>query len=124
MRDLDEAPTAPSEFPELSLPLELWRGEVPLAEAYWVWGVIVRGISWLLIVVALHSVPGLGIVLMLVLLAYGCFISIAIWRSAGHYRGSQIWALLARLYAGLNLVTCAMTLLIVLVGLLVPGAIS
>ena len=79
----------------------LWRGEVPLAETGWLYGLL----GLLLLVTPLTLLSGFGLAhsakpLLLALsaatLLYAPFIAVAIWRSAGNYRGKFAWRLLAK----------------------------
>ena len=88
--------------------LKLYRGELSLWVAYWVlgWGSVVLISSAMPIVEGVidrataTSSLGLQIVLMLVcgiVFAFEAIVAIGIWRSAGKYQGSLLWASLARL---------------------------
>ena len=41
-------------------------------------------------------------------LAYTVFISVAIWRSAAKYKGSELWAVLARVMVVIGLIQAAL----------------
>ena len=83
----------------------LWRGEIPLARTYWLFGAVAGlffGAAFLYIefnAVSFWS-SSLGMIVIYGLfsayLIYFLFIYIAIWRSAGKYPGPGIWAGLAR----------------------------
>lgn len=89
--------TTISPKPPTSLPSRLWRGEVPLAETYWFYGVVLSMAIGLAARFA-GLVPGSSAakLFLLALLLYWGFISISIWRSANRYRGRQLWARLAK----------------------------
>lgn len=76
----------------------LWRGCVPLAITYWLWGVLGSWV-WLILITLtnLASGPGLGLVVALFGLVYSIYISVAIWRSAVRYEGRRVWSELARI---------------------------
>ena len=88
----------------------LWRGQVPLAKTGWFYGLA----GLLLLTVPLTLVPKLGfgpsareiiLTLSAATLVYSAFISVAIWRAAGNYRGRLAWRLLAKgsvLFVGLQ----------------------
>ena len=87
------------------LVVDLWRGDVPLVKAYWLYGVVV-GICVAIIFVYIDYMStgmstGFGPVFLLALMLsyflYTSFINVAIWRSAGKYRGPKRWAILARI---------------------------
>lgn len=84
--------SAPAAAEDGSLIARLWRGDVPLAEAYWMWGVLFN-----LVLVAIATPAGtLVLILLPFLIAYEIFILTAIWRSATRYRGPHLWATLAK----------------------------
>ncbi len=92
----EPAPAAPT-GPYLT---RLWRGEVSLAETYWGWGVVYPlGLVLLAAITskALPEITALIVWLQWLRVPYYAFISIAIWRSSGRYRGPRIWAGLARI---------------------------
>ena len=79
----------------------LWRGEVPLAKTGWLYGFL----GLLLLAFPIILLSGLGLVsaarpllltLSAAILIYAPFIAVAIWRSAGNYRGKFAWRLLAK----------------------------
>jgi hypothetical protein len=95
----------------------IWRGEIPLVRAFWLWGVaaltlITMGAHFLLIPVVLAA-PSAAL-FVTVLLAIGAIgyqfaVSLGIWRSAGRYVGPKAWALLARGAVVLSFVSLALT---------------
>ncbi|ARQ02010.1 hypothetical protein [Pseudorhodoplanes sinuspersici] len=82
---------------------DLWNGRTPLPRAFWEYAIcygtllnLVTTFASLaalsmgaagLVALALHFMP----------LPYNLFAVVAVWRSAGHYRGSASWALLSRI---------------------------
>ncbi len=79
----------------------LWRGEVPLAKTGWLYGLL----GLLLLAIPITLLSGLGLApgakplllaLSAAILLYAPFIAVAIWRSAGKYRGKFAWRLLAK----------------------------
>jgi hypothetical protein len=76
----------------------LWRGDVSLPRTYWAYGVVGNLIWRILIVLAIGAINrSLLLLLLLLYLSYCVFISVAIWRSAGRYKGDRTWGHLARL---------------------------
>ena len=84
---------------------ELWRGDVPLSRAFWLFGF---GINLLLTIAFLYLIfqPDLlttkiGVIFYLLLLLfyiiYGPFILIGIWRSANKYQGLQRYPIAAKI---------------------------
>jgi hypothetical protein len=81
----------------------LWRGDVGLARTYWLWGFVISGIGG----GVLGGVAGVAavatgdhlifLIVFILAIIWGIFMSVAVWRSAGNYKGKQRWANLARL---------------------------
>jgi hypothetical protein len=82
--------------------LRLWRGEVPLFNAFWDWALIGG-----LIVNVSMTIASLVLVMEDMLLAavivghafsvpYNVFVTVAVWRSAARYKGDPRWATAAR----------------------------
>jgi hypothetical protein len=81
----------------------LWAGEVPLARAFWSYAVIggtaLNGLTTLLAMALLTmDAPATVAIAAFVLpVPYNLLVLVAVWRSAGAYQGSRIWADLARM---------------------------
>jgi hypothetical protein len=82
---------------------KLWRGELPLANAFWMWavlgGLIINAITaalFLILIVAEHPVAAL-IAGHAPSLPYNVLVVVGVWRSAASYPGDPRWAHLARL---------------------------
>jgi hypothetical protein len=86
-----------------ALPLRCWRGELPFATTYWLWGVGGNiGFALLLWRMVMEASRGrrnrrrpwlvYGVSVLWFVFVFG-----AIWRSSGRYRGSPLWKGLARL---------------------------
>jgi hypothetical protein len=81
----------------------LWRGDIPLAPAYWGFGIGGR-IGFALVLLAISSSPNaqtpigviLGFLVFFAFLFYGGVVLVGIWRSAGRYRGRPAWRTLAQ----------------------------
>lgn len=83
----------------------LWRGDIPLAKAYWLFGVL----PGIIFNVAFRYAQGEGAILtsqlaalfflgiVLLFYVYSGFICVAIWRSATKYRGMARYAILAKI---------------------------
>ncbi|MBQ2262860.1 MAG: hypothetical protein II336_16020 [Loktanella sp.] len=80
----------------------LWRGELPLSEAFWTWAVfwglcvnITTSLSFLTLIMWdqpwLALLAGYGFSL-----PYNLLVLVGVWRSAGSYDGPQLHADLAR----------------------------
>lgn len=81
----------------------LWRGEVPLARAFWDFGIIggtaLNALTTVLSL-ALLAADGLETVALAAFVLpvpYNLLIVVAVWRSASAYQGRRLWAGLARL---------------------------
>lgn len=103
----------------------LWRGEMPLARAFWGLGVLAAVLfNTAYMVIEAHSIDlairgihrPLMITLLIVQYIYTPLVFVAIWRSAGRYPGRRSWAWLARL----AVVGWAALLLWMTVGYLLP----
>jgi hypothetical protein len=81
---------------------DLWSGRLPLRTVFWeyavVYGLVVNAAATGsgLIAYSAGAHWWLSIVLFVLPLLYYSFITVAVWRSAADYRGSQIWSELAR----------------------------
>ncbi len=81
----------------------LWRGELPLASAFWDWavigGIVVNGAATILFFVMLmHDHAVIGYIVTHVLpLPYNVVVGVGVWRSAGRYKGNRRWATAARI---------------------------
>jgi hypothetical protein len=81
----------------------LWRGELPLADAFWSWAVI-GGLalnlaaSFAMLVLLTQGETAWAMVAgHAVSLPYNVVVTIGVWRSAARYQGSPHWARAARL---------------------------
>jgi hypothetical protein len=83
----------------------LWRGEIPLARAFWLYavacGAALNLIATIVAFTALASgsPPVLAVALFLLPLPYNVFTVIVVWRAADRYDGDARWAAAARLAA-------------------------
>lgn len=80
----------------------LWRGDLPLREAFWMWavtiGLIVNLVSTILFLVLItRDQPWVALVLGYALsVPYNIVAVVGVWRSAARYQGSNVHADLAR----------------------------
>ena len=80
----------------------LWRGEIPLPQAFWNWavfgGIAVNGLtSILFFTLLLNGHTALAFVVGYALsVPYNAFVTVGVWRSAARYDGERRWADLAR----------------------------
>ena len=80
----------------------LWAGELPLARAFWSYAIIggtaLNGVTTLLAMalLAMDAPAGVAVILFALPIPYNLLMLVAVWRSAGAYQGSRLWADLAR----------------------------
>ncbi len=80
----------------------LWRGETPLAEAFWsyaILGGLALNVTATLAAYALFTTAAplaLGLLVYALPIPYNLFVMVAVWRSADNYQGPRQWADLAR----------------------------
>lgn len=99
----------------MNLVKELWRGEVTLFKAYWVYGfavsVLLNGLMLMLLgLTQMTPNSPFFMVLWIATTAYGVFIAVAIWRSAGNYKGPKVWMALARTMVVLSILRTILNL--------------
>lgn len=81
----------------------LWRGEVSLAQAFWEYAIaygLLLNLATSVAAFALFAAkaPALyGAAFFLLPVPYNLLVLVAVWRSAGRYRGPRHWADLARI---------------------------
>ena len=89
----------------------LWRGDLPLAEAFWIWAVCIGltvNIASLLISLILVTEDRalLGLIAgHAISLPYNVIAVVGVWRSAARYTGHRSWASTARIVTVILLVT-------------------
>ncbi len=99
----NEVPIVP---PSPNFFVRMFRGDISLRVTYWVFGVLIGGVAFWIVgmVIELNyaaiamSSSGIWLVRAFIgfAIAYGVYIFIAIWRSAGKYPGKATYAVLAR----------------------------
>ena len=100
----------------------LWKGDIPLSITYWVFGFLLGSIFKVVSYVIEHNlmtmilkIPEQSLEYLLFtynawLVVYSIFISVAIWRSATKYKGSTIWAILAKVLVVLGILALSLSL--------------
>jgi len=94
---------------------QLWRGELPLAKAFWGWAVVgavvVNGATTGLFIALLsYDLPILAL-----LVGYGLSVPynvvalVGVWRAADRHPGARLWAEVARYAAALGLAVLTVT---------------
>jgi hypothetical protein len=85
-----------------------WRGELGLAEAYWLNGILcnvaVFGVVWLAREAGVDGPDWPGVFRLAVwvfFVAAEAWFAVGVWRAAGRYAGPRFWAYAARLVVGL-----------------------
>lgn len=97
------------------LVLRLWRGEVPLFNAFWDWALIgglIVNVSTTIACLALvlYDRPiEAAIVGYLFSVPYNVFITVAVWRSAARYKGNPRWATMARVATVIGMTVLSLT---------------
>ena len=104
----------------------LWRGEIGLARTYWLWGALVGGgIGAILAFSASIGLLNGNRFLLAVDQAFSIiwtpFIAVAIWRSAGNYKGRTTWKVLARINAVFAVLFVAVNQIALFLGIGVNG---
>lgn len=81
---------------------DLWNGRVPMSRVFWEYAICFGTVLNLLTTIASFALvagdhPGwLALAVFFLPAPYNLLMIVAVWRSALHYRGRQIWATLAR----------------------------
>ncbi len=81
----------------------LWRGDLPLSQAFWNWAVIgaiaVNGLTSILFLTLIMNdyIVTAFVVGYVLSVPYNVFVTVGVWRSAGRYQGDRRWADLARI---------------------------
>jgi hypothetical protein len=91
---------------------KVWRGEIDLTITFWVWGVLVANVLFdvlLGVLIAATENQFLMLLHRIFVVAVNAFVVVAIWRSAGNYKGPPVWPLLARLMCVANVVVYGLT---------------
>ncbi|MBB5213182.1 hypothetical protein [Microbulbifer hydrolyticus] len=74
---------------------KIFDGEIGLAKIYWVYGVLV-GFAASIIISSLNSTREMA-ALLFIYAIYETLVLVGTWRSASHYGGPKLWAILAKL---------------------------
>lgn len=95
--------------------VRLWRGELPLADAFWNWavigGLVVNIVSsGLFLALMMADQPIAALVAGYApSLPYNFVATVGVWRSAAHYDGDKQWADAARLVTVVGMVLMSVT---------------
>ena len=82
---------------------DLWSGRTPLPRAFWRYAICYGTLLNLVTTIASLAALSMGaaglvaLALHFMALPYNLFTVVAVWRSAGHYRGPAIWRPLSRI---------------------------
>lgn len=94
---------------------DLWRGDLPLQNAFWNWAVLgglivnlASSAAFLLLMTADQMIPAL-IVGYGLSVPYNILVSVGVWRSADRYEGERRWADLAKLAAVAGMILLSVT---------------
>ena len=83
----------------------LWRGEIDLPITFWIFGVLIQDlVIWRIgdYIISMSGAPFLVAAYTAFELGCTAFMIVAIWRSAGNYKGRAVWAILARIFCVVN----------------------
>lgn len=93
----------------------LWRGELPLQQAFWTWAVVVAlivnavtSLAFLLLILADQPVAAL-LAGYPISVAYNIVAGVGVWRAAARYTGDPQWAMLARIASLVGLLGLSVT---------------
>ncbi|MDO8876862.1 MAG: hypothetical protein Q8M24_17735 [Pseudolabrys sp.] len=81
----------------------LWRGDLPLSDAFWNWavigGIVVNGLTSIVFLILIMNdyIVTAFIVGYVLSVPYNIVATVGVWRSAGRYEGERRWADLARI---------------------------
>lgn len=81
----------------------IWRGEVPLAQAFWGYAILYGSMINLvatgaaLALMAAGLPIALGVTVFFLPMVYSILMLVGVWRSADSFEGDRIWADLAKL---------------------------
>ncbi len=95
--------------------IKLWRGELPLFNAFWdfavIGAVIVNGLtSVLFFVLLMNDRPWTAFVAgYAISVPYNLVAAVGVWRSAGRYQGDPKWATAARIVSAVGLAILSAT---------------
>jgi hypothetical protein len=83
--------------------MRIWRGEVPLGEAFWGYAILYGSLLNLVATGAALALMAaglpiqLGVAVFFLPIVYSAVILVGVWRSADRFQGERIWADLAKL---------------------------
>lgn len=93
----------------------LWRGEMPLAEAFWNWAVfggliinLTSSAAFLFLIMADRPLAA-AIAGYLFSVPYNLVVVVGVWRAAARYDGEQRWTDLARIVTVVGMVVLSVT---------------
>ncbi|WP_372622171.1 hypothetical protein [Falsiroseomonas sp.] len=95
--------------------LRLWRGELPLATAFWNWAVLgglavnlTTSILFLVLISADRPIAALVVGYGLSV-PYNVLVAVGVWRSAGRHEGDRRWADTARFVTVIGMTILSLT---------------
>jgi hypothetical protein len=93
----------------------LWRGELPLSEAFWTWAVLggllvnlSTSFGFYLLVIEDQIILAV-LVGYALSLPYNFVVLVGVWRSANAYRGDKAWADLAKIVTLVGMILLSVT---------------
>jgi hypothetical protein len=102
--------------------IRLWRGELGLWKTFWLFGLtggLLLGLPIFGGILALTDVPdnraaSLFLLALGFLFVYLTWVSMGIWRAANRYRGDSTWAVLAKIFVGVEFLNLSLLISAVL----------
>jgi hypothetical protein len=103
-----------TDSPDRNFVGQLWRGEFSLPLTYWVWGALGNRVLVFIadVVSDITDNPLVALLALACEATYTIIIAVAIWRSAGHYKGRRLWRDLSRVSVVLGIVTFVATMFV------------
>ncbi len=99
----------------MSVLSRLWRGDLPLPQAFWNWavagGIAVNALTSILFLALIMNdrLVAAFVVGYVLSVPYNIVVTVGVWRSAGRYRGERRWADLARIVTVAGMVVLSLT---------------
>jgi hypothetical protein len=93
----------------------LWRGDLPLPQAFWNWAVLgglaVNGLTSVLFLISImNDLTVTGFIAgHAISVPYNIVVTVGVWRSAGRYEGERRWADLARIVTVAVMIVLSLT---------------
>ncbi|HSE76390.1 MAG TPA: hypothetical protein VLG66_00135 [Alphaproteobacteria bacterium] len=93
----------------------LWRGELPLADAFWSWavlgGIALNGVTTFLFLMLISAGRPIEAFFIgyAISVPYNICVAVGVWRSAEAYAGDRRWATIARVVTCIGMALLSIT---------------